>query len=246
MAAIAACSRSRPGSKRSCHRSWDARDGRLPLQAGAAGARCPRSRTRPRADRAGAQARPRGSAPRARRSHPRDVSVGPRFSQSGRPRRRFRQACRGLRRHAGARLRLRRGGHGDAAAAARQFRPAAVPPCRGRGGDQPVRLQQLRHRAVRRAAGEAPRRKRRRQQGRARHRRRQSRQEPRHRRRRRRLHRLHRGGVGLCGLPRRQHLLAEHAGAAGIAGARPDRGPAHPRTRRAAPEARRRASRRCW
>ena len=72
---------------------------------------------------------------------------------------------------------------------------------------------------------------------RARHRRRQSRQEPRHRRRRRRLHRLHRGGVGLRGLPRRQHLLAEHAGAAGPAGARPDRGPARPRTRRAAPSA---------
>ena len=183
-----------------------------------------------------------GAAARAGRSDPRDHGVEPRLPQSGRPRRRLRQACRGLRRHAGARLRLRRGGHGDAAAAARQFRPAAVsalPRTRrsstGSASTAAASRRSPGRLAKRRAAGQA------------RHRRRQYRQEPRHHRRRRRLHRLHRGGGRACRLSRRQHLLAEHAGAA-------RRCRRAPRSRNCSPacsEARRPSrgadgSRRCW
>ena len=51
---------------------------------------------RPRPHRRGPQARPRRRGAGSRRPDPRDHGVEPRLLQSGRPRRRLRQACRGL------------------------------------------------------------------------------------------------------------------------------------------------------
>ena len=79
-----------------------------------------------------------------------------RLPQSGRARRRLRQGCRGVSADARLRLRLRRGGHADPAAAGGQSEAAPVPARRGRGGDQPDGVQQSRARPARAgAAGEA-------------------------------------------------------------------------------------------
>ena len=78
-----------------------------------------------------------------------------RLPQSGRPRRRLRQGCRGLPPDARLRLRLRRGRHAHAAAAGRQSEAAPVPARRGRGGDQPAGLQQSGPGGGAGAAGEA-------------------------------------------------------------------------------------------
>ena len=73
-----------------------------------------------------------GAPARARPAGSGATPVGPRFSQSGRPRRRFRQGRASARRAAAPRLRLRRDRHGDAAAAARQSEAAPLPSGRGR------------------------------------------------------------------------------------------------------------------
>ena len=147
----------------------------------------------------------------------RQAAVGPglrpQFSQSGRHGGRLRQAWRGAGRAVAARLRLCRGRHHDAAAAARQSAPAAVPAAGRRRRHQPARLQQ---RGRTGGAGAACGARRRRRPGRGQCRGQQGQSRP--HRRLREPDREFRAGRELF---HRQHLVAQHARAA-----RPAAGPA--------------------